>query len=312
MSSHEAAGVTPIEIEEKDIRLPYERGDGPPEGSQEEAASALKEMEPAQIEGEDDDEAEDFDEPLEDDEDEFEDDEEEEFDDEEGDEPELDDTRAYKVTVDGEEVEVTLGELLNGYSRQSDYTRKTQALADQRRQVEQAGQQAMMTALAFQQQVEALAMTGHQLTPQQQAAYVQAKQYEASQHYARTAETLQTEKALLVEAIPEWQNESIAKAEKHAMKQFAESLGYTEQDLSSVVDHRLMVVLRDAMRYRQISGSREGLNAKVVRKTHKVLQPGAQSRRAPASERALRAAGRRVARSGRMSDAAAAIELLDG
>lgn len=38
----------------------------------------------------------------------------------------------YKITVDGEEIEVPLDELLNGYQRQADYTRKTQELAQQR------------------------------------------------------------------------------------------------------------------------------------------------------------------------------------
>ncbi len=43
----------------------------------------------------------------------------------------------YKVKVDGEEIEVTQDELLRGYMRQRDYTQKTQALAEQRRQFEQ-------------------------------------------------------------------------------------------------------------------------------------------------------------------------------
>lgn len=43
----------------------------------------------------------------------------------------------YKVKVDGEEIEVTQEELLRGYMRQKDYTQKTQALAEQRRQFEQ-------------------------------------------------------------------------------------------------------------------------------------------------------------------------------
>ena len=43
----------------------------------------------------------------------------------------------YKVKVDGQEVEVTQEELLRGYMRQSDYTRKTQQLAEQRQQIEQ-------------------------------------------------------------------------------------------------------------------------------------------------------------------------------
>lgn len=40
------------------------------------------------------------------------------------------------VTVDGEEIEVTLDELRNGYSRQADYTKKTQALAAERERLQ--------------------------------------------------------------------------------------------------------------------------------------------------------------------------------
>ena len=42
----------------------------------------------------------------------------------------------YKVRIDGEEVEVTLEELQSGYSRQQDYTRKTQELSEQRKNVD--------------------------------------------------------------------------------------------------------------------------------------------------------------------------------
>jgi hypothetical protein len=40
------------------------------------------------------------------------------------------------VTVDGEEVRVPLKEALSGYQRQADYTRKTQELSEQRRQLQ--------------------------------------------------------------------------------------------------------------------------------------------------------------------------------
>jgi HAMP domain-containing protein len=53
----------------------------------------------------------------------------------------------YEVTVDGEKVKVKQSELLSGYQRQADYTRKTQELAEQRRQVD-----AMMAALKVHQQ----------------------------------------------------------------------------------------------------------------------------------------------------------------
>ena len=47
----------------------------------------------------------------------------------------------YAVTVNGEEVAVSLDELLSGYSRQSDYTRKTQEVANDRKEIESLQQQ---------------------------------------------------------------------------------------------------------------------------------------------------------------------------
>ena len=51
--------------------------------------------------------------------------------------------QTFTVKVDGQEVEVTQEELINGYSRQQDYTRKTQELSQQRKTIEQ--QQAELT-----------------------------------------------------------------------------------------------------------------------------------------------------------------------
>ena len=46
------------------------------------------------------------------------------------------DNRYERVKVDGEDVEVPYSELVKGYSREADYTRKTQALAQQRQEAE--------------------------------------------------------------------------------------------------------------------------------------------------------------------------------
>ena len=45
---------------------------------------------------------------------------------------------AYTIKVDGEQHQVSLEELQDGYQRQADYTRKTQELADERRRLQQA------------------------------------------------------------------------------------------------------------------------------------------------------------------------------
>ena len=44
--------------------------------------------------------------------------------------------QVFSVKVDGKEVEVTLDELQKGYSRTQDYTRKTQQIAEARKQTE--------------------------------------------------------------------------------------------------------------------------------------------------------------------------------
>jgi hypothetical protein len=73
------------------------------------------------------------DEPLEEEEGELEDESEDEEEEEPESEEEQEETEeVYSVKVDGEEMEVSLDELIKGYSRQSDYTRKTQELASER------------------------------------------------------------------------------------------------------------------------------------------------------------------------------------
>ena len=52
-------------------------------------------------------------------------------------EQEAGDANTFTVKVAGKEVEVDLDELKSGYSRQSDYTKKAQALADERKNFEQ-------------------------------------------------------------------------------------------------------------------------------------------------------------------------------
>ena len=54
---------------------------------------------------------------------------------------------AYTVKVDGEEAQVTLEELQQGYQRQADYTRKTQEIAAERQRLQQA--EAIVSALEY-------------------------------------------------------------------------------------------------------------------------------------------------------------------
>lgn len=57
----------------------------------------------------------------------------------------------YTVRVNGEDVEVTFDELTKGYSREADYRRKTQEVAEQRRAVEKQIQEAQASSQKSQQ-----------------------------------------------------------------------------------------------------------------------------------------------------------------
>jgi len=76
---------------------------------------------------------------------------EEEYDEEEVEEEQ---PQLYTVKVDGEELEVTLDELQNGYSRTSVFTKRQQELAEQRKALEAEAEQARQYRDAYAQQLE--------------------------------------------------------------------------------------------------------------------------------------------------------------
>lgn len=101
---------------------------------------------------------------------------------------EIDETlggKYVKMTVDGEEVSVPLNEALQGYSRTQDYTRKTQEVAEMRRQAQEALQvyealQASpgMTVQILAQRAGVSVEEFLGMTPRQQAAAVEEEQYD--------------------------------------------------------------------------------------------------------------------------------------
>lgn len=89
------------------------------------------------------------------------------------------DNRYVRVKVDGEDVEVPYSEALKGYSREADYTRKAQSLAQQRQEAE--------FGLRLQQALEANPALTLQALAQQYGmtvAQVQAAQQAAEDEYA--------------------------------------------------------------------------------------------------------------------------------
>ena len=88
--------------------------------------------------------------------------------DEESDEEDEDtDDETYTVKVDGKDETVTLDELTKGYSRQSDYTRKTQQLAEDRRSLEGELVQTRESRIQYGQQLQNLEQLLEQATPKE-------------------------------------------------------------------------------------------------------------------------------------------------
>ena len=250
---------------------------------------------------------------------------------------EQDQPQTFTVKVDGKEVAVTLDELQKGYSRTQDYTRKTQQIAEVRKQVEQETQAIRAEREQYAQLLGALQAQLQTSEPQvdlerlyhedpiewvrqkevlrerQEKAYaIQAEQQRLSQlsqqEQQRAMEAhLESEKDALLAALPEWRDPKKAKAEKALVLESAKSVGFSDDDLKSVYDHRLVLLLRKAAMYDQMVSKRQGIKP-VVNNGPRPAKPGAAGRVSATTESTR--AKQRLAKTGRVDDAASAIELL--
>ena len=250
---------------------------------------------------------------------------------------EQDQPQTFTVKVDGKEVAVTLDELQKGYSRTQDYTRKTQQIAEVRKQVEQETQAVRAERQQYAQLLGALQAQLQVSEPQvdldrlynedpiewvrqkevlrerQDRAYaIQAEQQRLSQlsqqEQQRAIEAhLDDQKDALLAALPEWRDPKKARAEKALVLESAKSVGFSDDDLKSVYDHRLVLLLRKAAMYDQMVSKRQGIKP-VVNNGPRPAKPGAAGRVSTTTESTR--AKQRLAKTGRVDDAASAIELL--
>lgn len=246
----------------------------------------------------------------------------------------LDPNTRVRVTIDGQELEVTLDEALKGYSRQADYTRKTQELAAQRKAQENEfqavrGERAKYASLMTELEQTLVQATGaepdwarvQQERPeefpmlwaqwQQRQSEIQAISAErekaqrlvAQDHHEATQRHLQEEHTRLLEALPEWKDEAKAKAEKAAIVAYAEKTGFSREELAQVTDHRALVLLRKAMLFDKAQANRPALEARIEKV--RTAKPGsAPAEKKPVSDQTR--ARQRLAKTGRIDDAAAA------
>ena len=223
-------------------------------------------------------------------------------------EPEQDEQtpQTYRVKVDGEEVEVTLDELLKGYSRTEDYKRKTARVADDRRELERQVaeiQQSRMRAVQEYQNIVANASQDAAILARwnatdrvklarenpgeyntlreqaEQASYrIAVAQQQAQHEQIRTlSERQERSSETLAEKLPEWSDAAKRPELQRKLFDSLASYGYTPQELSQIVDYRTILVAHDAMMYRLSqqaqAQARKNIQAKQVQQAPKTANP---------------------------------------
>jgi hypothetical protein len=256
-----------------------------------------------------------------------------------GQEEEVEESPRYRVKVSGEEVEVTLDELLNGYSRTADYQKKTQSLAEQRKaveaervKIEEAAKtretyaqrlQVIEQLLQQQNQTEdlyslktedpiayAIAMA-EKVEREKQLAAVQAErqrvqQEQLSHQQAQLQKHIQQEQAKLVEAIPDFKDDVKAEVIRRDIRSYAKSIGFTDQELSQVYDSRAVLALYKAAQFDKLMANK-GAATKKVATAPKTIRPGTSNPQSSQNE-AMKKERARLRQTGNKKDAARLFE----
>jgi len=243
----------------------------------------------------------------------------------------------YKVKASGEEVEVELDELIKGYQQGTDYTKKSQALAEQRKAIEaershleyvkqerQAYAQKLQALDSFLTQqhqgvdLEVLKETdpigyavavAEQSQREKQLAVVRNEQQRiAQQQQAEQQASLQNhlrnESEKLVSLIPELATPQ-GDAVRKQIRDYAKSVGWSDQELSSVYDSRAVHTLYKAMKYEQLQKSKPELNKKL-QSAPKMMRSGSS---APVTRNSQdKQVMQRLRETGKVADAAKAFE----
>jgi hypothetical protein len=253
-------------------------------------------------------------------------------------EEEVQEPQRFRVKVDNEELEVDLDELIKGYSRTSDYTKKTQTLAEQRKAVEaerQKIEEAAKLRDTYAQRLQVIEQMLEQpeedisaLKDQDPIGYavkmaekmerdrqlqavraeresVQAKQ--ASEQNERLRSHINQETERLKAAIPDLGDDVKGEIIRRDIRNYAKSIGWTDQELSQVYDHRAVLSLYQGMQYEKLMKGKSVAQKKVA-EAPKSLRPGTGSQKIDKDSEAVKKLTKQLQQSGRPRDAAALFE----
>ena len=206
----------------------------------------------------------------------------------------------YKVKVAGQEFDVTLDGLRNGYSRDADYRRKTEELSHEKKQFMSESEKQrqdysqklneMNQLLSNAQQelnseisssdLEALydedpaqaAKIEHRLRRKQEklASALQKTQSEQKKQFDGY---LQMERTKLVNKIPDFADPGKASNLKNNMRSHLAKYGFNDSEIAQVYDHRILMLVNDAMKFGNLQKAKPNI-AKKISKPSRTFSSG--------------------------------------
>ena len=248
-------------------------------------------------------------------------------------------TKTFKVKIGNEEVEVSEEELLSGYSRTADYTKKTQSLAETRKAVEaersviEEAKQLRQTYAERLQAIEQILTrengeenlqelkdtdpigyaikVADRTEKEKQLMAVRAEQQRiAQQQQADQQQAIQTHIAQaqvqLKKMIPDFADEVKAEVLKKDIRSYAKSVGWTDEDISQIYDPRAVKSLYDGMMYQKLVANK-GAATKKVQNAPKVLKSGTSTPR-DSDQEAMKKQFQQLRKTGKKADAAKLFE----
>jgi hypothetical protein len=131
---------------------------------------------------------------------------------------------------------------------------------------------------------------------------IQAKEAQFKQGQAQAARQLEgSERTALLAKLPEWRNSETAGKEQAAIATTLQSYGFTDGEIAGVLDHRYVLVARDAMRWRALQQGKDS-RIKQVREAPPVVKPGAVATPAIQGQAKFKEATRTLRSLGRKGD----------
>mgnify|MGYP001359895847 CR=1 FL=1 len=242
--------------------------------------------------------------------------------DEESDEEEI---PVYLAKVDGEEVEVSVDDLIKSYQLEQTAQKRLRDVAEDRKKISSEAQQVEAERKYYAENIALLqdalkqVQTGNRTEQQwtelyrtDPIAYMKAKedardqeqkaQVLAQEQMALQQRQIETEQVKLLERIPEWKDSEVAQKERSNIVTYAKRFGFNEQEIAATNDSRVVDLLRRAYLFDELQ-SRKPTATKRVKKAPKMLKAGKPKGKVDTQQIAKKKAFDQLAKSGRKEDA---------